>query len=148
MQLIVAVDLSDATDRVIAAAAAVARHTGAHVYLVHVVPGDPAFVGYEAGPDTVRQQVAQEIRSEHRALQAHAETLRGQGIEATALLAQGYPVEILLREAERLDAALIVTGSHGRSAVYDIVIGSVSEDLIRRTTRPVLVVPIRPVPRA
>ena len=144
MNLIVALDLSDATERVLAAAAQVAHFTAAHAYLVHVVPDEPAFIGYEAGPESVRQSVAAELREEHRTLQTYAQAMRDRGLNVTALLLQGYTVEVLLREADRLDANVIVVGSHGHSAVFDLLIGSVSEQLIRRSTRPVLVVPTRP----
>ena len=144
MNLIVAVDLSDATERVLAAAAQVAHFTAAHAYLVHVVPDDPAFVGYEVGPESVRQSVATEMREEHRSLQVYAQALRDRGLNVTALLLQGYTVDSILREADSLDATVIVIGSHGHSAIYEILIGSVSEQLIRRSTRPVLVVPTRP----
>jgi len=143
MKLIVGVDFSDATERVIAAAAEVARYTAGHVYLVHVAPAEPDFMGYDPGPESVRRQVALELRAEHRALQAHAQALRDRGLQATALLLQGYPVDTLLHEAERLEVALVVAGSHGHGAMFDLLIGSVSEQLIRRSVRPVLVVPIR-----
>ena len=146
MNLLVAIDLSEASERVLAAAAQVAHFTAAHAYLVHVVPDEPAFIGYEAGPESVRQSVAAELREEHRQLQDFSQALRERGLNVTALLVQGYTVDMLLREADRLDATLLVCGSHGRGAVYDLLIGSVSEHLIRRSTRPVLVVPTRPKP--
>ena len=144
MNLLVAVDLSEATERVLAAAAQVAHFTAAHAYLVHVVPDEPAFVGYEIGPDSVRNSVAAELREEHRSLQEYAAALRERGLNVTALVVQGHTVDMLLREADRLDATLLVCGSHGHGAMYDLLIGSVSEQLIRRSGRPLLVVPTRP----
>src|SRR4029078_7933118 len=146
MHLLVAVDPSEATERVLAAAAQVAHFTAAHAYLVHVVPDGLAFTGYEAGPESVRQSVASELREEHRTLQTYSQALRERGLNVTALLVQGYTVDMLLREADGLDATLMVCGSHGRGAMYDLLIGSVSEQLIRRSTRPGLAVPARPEP--
>lgn len=143
MKLLVAVDFSEASEVVIDAAAEVARYTGGHVYLIHVVPDNPDFVGYEPGPETVRHQIAVEVVAEHRQLQAHAQALRDRGLQATALLLQGYPAQVVLREASRLEAGLIVIGSHGHGAVYDLLIGSVSEQLIRTSSLPLLMVPIR-----
>ena len=65
------------------------------------------------------------------------------GLEATALLIRGPTVETTLKEAENLKAELIVVGTHGHGAVYDVLIGSYSADIIRTSTLPVLVVPIR-----
>jgi len=143
MNILVAVDLSPASEIVIAAAAGVARLTGAKVYILHTAEPEPDFVGYDAGPEVVRTQVANEYRREHRDVQALADKLRGDGLDATALLIQGPTVETALREADNLDAELIVVGTHGHGAVYDVLVGSYSAGIIRKSKRPVLVVPIR-----
>jgi len=143
MNILVAVDLSPASKKVVKAARGVADVTGASLYILHVAEPEPDFVGYDAGPEVVRTQVAQELRREHREVQALAEGLRGHGLEATALLVRGPTVEMTLKEADSLEADLIVVGTHGHGAVYDVLIGSYSAGIIRRSTLPVLVVPIR-----
>jgi len=57
------------------------------------------------------------------------------------LLLQGATIATVLTEADRLEANLLVIGSHGHGAVYDLLVGSVSEGLVRRSKRPMLVVP-------
>jgi len=143
MNILVAVDLSPASEKVVEAAGRVARLTGAKVYILHTAEPEPDFVGYDAGPEVVRTQVANEYRREHRDVQALADKLRADGLDASALLIQGPTVETALKEAENLDAELIVVGTHGHSAVYDVLIGSYSAGIIRKSKRPVLVVPIR-----
>ena len=86
MNILVAVDLSPASSRVVEAAGRVAKLTGAKVYLLHAAEPEPDFVGYDAGPEVVRTQVAHELRREHRDVQALAEELRNDGLDATALL--------------------------------------------------------------
>ncbi|MBU1188134.1 MAG: universal stress protein [Gammaproteobacteria bacterium] len=143
MNLLVAVDLSPASKLVITAVQRVAEVTGAHVYVVHVAEPEPDFMGFEAGPEVVRDQLAAEYRQQHQAVQALAEGLREHGIKATALLIRGPTAAATIREAERLDAELIVVGSHGRSAIYDVLVGSYSADILRKSRIPVLVVPTR-----
>lgn len=143
MNILVAVDLSPASEKVVEAAGRVAKLTNAAVYVLHAAAPDPEFAGYEAGPETVRTQVAREFHREHREVQALAEKLRQAGIDATALLVQGPTVEITLKEADSLEAELIVVGTHGHGAVYDVLIGSYSAGIIRKSNRPVLVVPVR-----
>ena len=99
MKILVAVDLSEASARVVEAARRVATQSGADVYLLHVAEPNPDFVGFEAGPDVVRSQVAEEYRREHRAVQELAEHLREAGISATALLVQGPTVATTLEQA-------------------------------------------------
>jgi nucleotide-binding universal stress UspA family protein len=52
-------------------------------------------------------------------------------------------VESTLKEADLLEAGLIVVGTHGHGAVYDVLIGSYSAGIIRKSKLPVLVVPVR-----
>lgn len=141
MKILVAVDFSGVTPRVMEIARDLAARTTSHVYVLHVAEPEPDFVGYDTGPDVVRDQVAEEFHREHRQVQALADNLRSSNVGATALLIQGSIVETIVREAERLDADIMVVGSHGHGAVFDLLVGSISEGLVRKSTRPVLVVP-------
>ena len=65
------------------------------------------------------------------------------GIEATPLLIRGPTADTILGEAEKLGVDLIVMATHGRGAVFDILVGSVSQAVLRRSPIPVLMVPAR-----
>jgi nucleotide-binding universal stress UspA family protein len=141
MNILAAVDFSPVTDAVVGAVGHVAGRAPGHTYLVHVAPPEPGFVGYDVGPASVRDQVAAELRTYHQQLQALADGLRGRGVETTALLLRGPTVETLLEKSKELQAGLIVLGSHGRGAVYSLLVGSVAEGVVRRSSVPVLLVP-------
>jgi nucleotide-binding universal stress UspA family protein len=139
--ILAALDFSPVAASVLARAIEMAERFGARLWLIHVAAPEPAFVGYEPGPQTVRDHRATELREEHRALQRHAEELRERGLGATALLIQGPPVAKILEEANRIGVGMIVMGSHGRSGLTRLVLGSVSEGVVRRAACPVLIVP-------
>lgn len=143
MNILAAVDFSTVTKDVMDALRRIGATMPAKVFLVHVAPPEPDFVGYGAGPDVVRGQVAVEHRARRQQLQGLAEDLRANEVETTALLLQGATVETLIAEAEKLEAGLIVLGSHGHGAVYDLLVGSVAEGVVRRSIVPVLLVPAR-----
>ena len=143
MKLLVAVDLSPASDRVVQAASQVAGAMRAEVVVIHCAAPEPEFVGYDAGPEGMRDHIAAQTRQEHTAVQEIATRLRAAGINATALLVRGPTVETTLKEAERLDVDLVVVGSHGRGAVSRLLVGSYSEGILRNSPGPVLVVPTR-----
>jgi len=142
-KLLAALDFSDATGQVLDQAAALAEAFSAELTLLHVAAPDPDFVGYEAGPDTVRDTRAGELRGEHRKLQELADGLRERGIPTRALLIQGPTVEKILDEAARTAAGAIVIGSHGHGALHRVLLGSVSEGVMRGAACPVHVVPTR-----
>ena len=141
MKILAAVDLASPAERALEVAGDMAARTDGHIYVLHVAEPDPDFVGYDIGPDVVRDQVAEEYHREHRQVQALAEGLRKEGIDATALMIQGAIVETILREAERLDVDFIVVTSHGHGAAFDLLIGSISKGVVHKSSRPVLVVP-------
>jgi len=142
-RILAAVDYSEFSPRIVGAAAELAERFDADLWLVHAAAPDPDFVGFEVGPDSVRDKRARELRSEHRQLQQFATDLRDRGLRAHALLVQGPTVETIIAEATKLDAQLIVVGSHGRGMLMRAVLGSVSEGLVRHASCPVLVVPAR-----
>ncbi len=141
MKFLVAVDFSDPTEQILKVATRLATSLDASVWLVHVAEPEPDFVGYDAGPDVVRDQVAKELRDEHRSLQELADRMREAGVDTTAVLVRGPTVETLLATAEKQGSDLIVVGTHGRGMVGEMLLGSVSQGLIRARRCPVTVVP-------
>ncbi len=143
MDILVPIDFSSVTEEVLGHAQVVSGAFAGKLWLLHVAAPDPDFVGYSAGPQSVRDQMAKIFHQEHKQLQAEAEKLRDAGIDATAVLAQGPTIETIMEEADRLNVDMIVLGSHGHGAMYQLLVGSVSEGVLHRATCPVLIVPAR-----
>jgi nucleotide-binding universal stress UspA family protein len=142
--ILAGVDFSDVTDAVLGMVSDLARATGARVYLLHVAAPDPDFVGYEVGPQTVRDSRAKEVRGEHQQLERMKKRLCESGVSAESLLLQGPAVEKMLQEADRVGADVLIIGSHGHGAIRRLLVGSVAEGVLHRTSRPVLIVPAAP----
>ena len=141
MKLLVAVDLSESTEKVVKKAEEIAKALSAGVWILHVAEPEPDFVGFEVGPQTVRDFVAKKFHSEHRQIQEIADRLRKAGLDTTALLVQGATAETILNEASILNMDMIVVGSHGRGAMYQLLVGSVSERVLHKSECPILVIP-------
>jgi nucleotide-binding universal stress UspA family protein len=134
------IDLSEISEAVLACARMLAPPAG-HLVILHVAAPDPEFIGYEVGPQSVRDGVASELRAEHRRVQALAATLAGSELTVTPLTVQGVAVDRILEHAERLHASLIVVGNRRRSAVAEWLTGSAVHSLLRAATVPLVVVP-------
>lgn len=134
-------DLESATTTALDKAAELALALQAELVLLHVAAPEPDFVGYEVGPDEVRQQIAEELRGDHRRMQTKARKLRERGIRLRALMMQGTTTEVILREAERLPADMIVMTPHRRGFMAELILGSVSRSVLREAQTPVLMVP-------
>ena len=141
MNLLVAIDLSEASDKIIKKATEIAKKFSTKMWLLHVTNPAPDFVGYEVGPQYIRDEQASQYHIEHNKLQAYADKLRVAGIDTTALLVQGPTVELIIREASKLDVDMIILGSHGGGAMYRLLVGSTSEGVLHKSECPVLIVP-------
>jgi glycine betaine transporter len=62
-------------------------------------------------------------------------------------IAQGTPIEQIVKLSDQLDAQWIVMGTHGRTGLSHTLLGSVAEGVVRRARVPVIVVPWRAYPR-
>ena len=74
-------------------------------------------------------------------LDALQEELERAGLKTIAHEREGTVVEEILRTAHEISANLIVMGSHGHGSVYNLLVGSVTEGVIKAGARPVLLVP-------
>lgn len=136
--LVVGYDGSAPSRAAIDHALAVAR--GRRIVIVHA---------YEAAPEHLAARWRELLDREHRqAAQSVLDAVLLEGhdtladAEWEARLAEGRPADALVRVADDLGADAIVVGSHGYGAV-GALLGSVSHELLRESTRPVTVIPPR-----
>lgn len=141
MKILVPIDFSEVSPRVIELAKLFAGGLDAEIILLHVVSPDPEFVGYDAGPKNVRDSVAREIRWEHGELQRLAGNLREEGFRAEALVVRGSVPEKILQKSEKLGVDLLIMGRHRHGIVKDVLLGNVSRTVLKKAGRPVTLVP-------
>lgn len=141
--ILVAIDFSEVTTKMIQWTLDLAKRYSSKVFVLHVAAPEPDFVSYSVGPLHERKWRAEHLRQEHRRLEEIQHQFQEAGVECTALMIQGPTAEKLLQETERLGANVLVMGSHGHGAMYNLLVGSVMEAVLRKTPVPVLVVPCR-----
>jgi nucleotide-binding universal stress UspA family protein len=93
-----------------------------------------------ASGDIVNQWIAtlnQDAREvEDQAIAKHGDS----GVNIESMVVEGYPSAAIIDVAEKKSADLIVMGSHGRSGLKRLWIGSVAESVVREAPVPVLIV--------
>jgi nucleotide-binding universal stress UspA family protein len=109
--------------------------------LFHVAAPEPDFVGYDVGPEPVRDQKARELRQERTALESLAEQLRARYEHVEARMVMGSTGDTIVQEINKLSAKLVVVGHHDRSRLYELLSGSTADYLMRHVTCPLVVVP-------
>ena len=140
--ILVPIDFSDVTARVIATAVEMSQAFGGKMILLHVFPPDPAFLGYEAGPINVRDNVERDFAAEQKRLEELKATIDGVSRENIELRhIEGPTTDRILDIAEDENAGLIVIGSHSHTSIYEMLVGSVTHGVQRHARCPVVVVP-------
>jgi nucleotide-binding universal stress UspA family protein len=139
--ILVPVDFSDVTTEVVETARKFAAAFEGRLVILNVAEPEPDFVGFEAGPPAVRVATARDYKLERQRLEDLKVKLDTGGCEVIALHIQGPIVEKILHEAGEQQADLIVIGSHGHGAFYDLLVGSVTHGIIKDARCPVVVVP-------
>ncbi len=140
--ILVAVDFDGNASKLSDFAAMFAEKFDAQLWIVHIAAPEPDFVGYETGPQYIRDVRAEDLRKEHRLLQQITDDLKGKSIRAEGLLIQGSTVEAILNEAKKLKVDLIIIGSQKHSLLYNLFAENTSEEVFRKTEIPLLIKPL------
>lgn len=137
------IDFSDASEHAIAQAAVIAGWHKARITALHVcsplhlsVPGLEPSGRAAATGDTDTERLRKEAA-------AHCEAATAAGIGLDIVVDIGQPASHILERAGSLPADMIVMGTHGTGGFQRLVLGSVTEKVLRKATCPVLTVPPR-----
>lgn len=141
--ILVTIDFEEKGQVLIDKAAEMAEKFNAKLWLVHVAAPDPEFVGYEVGPQYVRDVLAKDLREEHKLLQHFSSQLKERNIDAEGLLVQGTTIETIVQLTKKLTIDLIVIGKHKHGFFHKTFMVSTDESLIELSNVPVLVVPLK-----
>ena len=127
-RVLVSLDLSPATESLVASLPGLAELGTQEIILAHVVKHDGEFVSQSIS-------MADEAR---RRLRTLAERLAERGFQVTVDVAGGGAASEVCRLAREREANLILVGSRSHSRVYEAFVGSVAWEIVRRAHRPVL----------
>lgn len=135
------VDFSPATRGVLAAALDLARSMGGRVVLLHAVQYPVITTDYGLTAEML-QETVQANETAARRQMAHLEkSLVDQGVPVSSQLASGFAAGNIIDAASKHEAAYIVLGSHGHTAFYDLLVGSTTHAVLKKSPCPVVVVP-------
>ncbi len=143
INIVVPVDFSDKTEQLINGAVKFAKDISGKIYLIHVAPSDIGFAIGDMGFQYFPEVEENEIREELVKLNKIQQKIIAQGVESEHLLKQGIAKDLILEYAHDKRADYIVVGSHGRSELYDVFVGSLTKGLTKSSDIPLLVLPIQ-----
>ena len=152
-KILYATDLSQNARYAFGYAVSLANRHDAKITVLHVVEELSSFAQSivvdmlgEKRLAEIKQDKEKEVVSSLRArLEEFCDDVRHKQPECpfvidTINVVTGHPVDQIVRQAEKIDADLVVIGSHGRGGLADVTLGSTSRRVLRRCAMPVLVV--------
>jgi nucleotide-binding universal stress UspA family protein len=134
---LVPIDFSDCAQEAFEFAVRLAKPLGTRMRLLHAF--EPSAYPLDFRLFDARDEKAFHARVRER-LQELVSVLRSQGLSAEAMCNVGLPADMILAEATRIPAAMIVMGTHGRRGWEHLAMGRVAEHVIHHSTAPVLTV--------
>lgn len=140
--VLVTTDFSELADCAIEPAADLARRLNSKLTLAHVIgstqppKADPNAAYFEAAK-RLYESDQDYVKGCHAKLQERADKLAG--VDVSVAIGRGQPVEAVLGLAKEREVDMIVTCSSGRTGLSRILLGSVAEELARKSPVPVLI---------
>lgn len=135
------IDFSGATNAVIEEAATLAKAQGGRVVLLTVIQPPVITHEYAALMENLGEITAAAERQASRKLEAAEHGLQLDFIPSESLQLTGSPIPLIVEQARKLGADYIVMGSHGHTALYDLLVGSTTHGVLLRSPCPVVIVP-------
>ena len=135
-RIVVANDGSDGGFKALALACDLARREGAKLHMISVeqLPNIPASI------DEVIETKNEENHKFHDALARASALAKKKGVRLDAEVVAGHPVAAIVSRVKAIKADLLIVGFMGHSALYERIIGSTADRLVRLAPCPVLVV--------
>jgi nucleotide-binding universal stress UspA family protein len=137
-RILVPTDFSDLATRALRHAGAIALHSGAEITVLYAdtfLP--PPHFTSEQIPDLV-QNIEQSKAAAKERLNRYAAEILGPAVRWKGVVAEQLPVDAILETAAEIHAELIVMGTHGRSGFNRLMLGSVTEKVLRQTNTPLM----------
>lgn len=138
-KIVIAIDDSPIAEKVALTGFQIAQQLNAEIALVSVV--DTVFLMTEGG--ITPKEMADSIKSDYKRNQQLLIDKFFKGVKCSTFVEEGKPYEMLLKVADEWAADLIVIGTHGRTGLSHLIMGSVAEHVVRHSKLPIIVIPTK-----
>ena len=135
------IDFSSATETVVEEAANLARAMEGKVVLLTVLQPPAITNEYSALVDNLAEIMAAGEKNASRRLAEIESKLKAAQVPVETVQLNGPPIRLIVEQAKELGASYIVMGSHGHTALYDLLVGSTTHGVLMRASCPVVITP-------
>jgi universal stress protein A len=137
-KIVVGTDFSELATAALRVAADLAAKTGAELIIVYADPFEPPAEFTSREIADVAQSIEASKRLAGEELTRYVAASVPPGIKWRASVIEGFPAAVIRDIADKENADLIAVGTHGRTGLQRLLLGSVAEELMRTAKVPVL----------
>ena len=130
-------DFSDASKNAYRYACEFAKSMGSKIYLLNVVEPRPMAADMTLTYIPVEEDLEKAAQED---LEPLVQEAKAKGIDIVADVVIGIPADVILGQLADMDVSLLIMGSHGKTGLSRLLMGSVAEGVVRKATIPVLIV--------
>ena len=138
-KIICALDLSQHSALVAEYATAMAKAFDAEITVVYAAPALTQYVGFHVPPSSIENFVGEIIAGAEKTMQEFVEE-HFKGVKASGIVVNGYAAEEILNMVQKVNADVIIMGTHGRKGIDRILFGSVAEKVVKSSPIPVMTI--------
>lgn len=133
--IMVAIDSNDSVGDLLGYAEGLAQKFNAKVWVIHVLEekGSKLNPTERAEPD--------DLMEDQRSMKALCEAFLDEELESEIVVLKGPTVEKVLEQAKELDTDLLIVGTHKHSFLHNLISESVSIQLFKKVSIPLLAIP-------
>lgn len=140
-KLVVGVDGSEQARAAMGWAIRMAKGMGSEVVAVYGIAPPVYFdTGFAAASIPVQYDAAWRADIQKEFEQDWCKPLKDAGITYSAVMDDGRPASVIIAVADKVNADIVLVGRRGRGGVAELLLGSVSHELVLHCKRPVLVI--------
>jgi nucleotide-binding universal stress UspA family protein len=138
-KILIALDNGPTAEKVALHGLQLAKQLHADIALVSIVDTFGLITDGGVTPRELADSVINDYKKSHQLL---LDTVF-KGCNVWSFVDEGKPFEAIIKVAEEWEADLIVMGTHGRTGLSHLLMGSVAEKIIRHTVKPIFIVPTK-----
>ena len=141
-KVLITMDYDATSKRVAQEGYSLAKSMNAETILLHVISELPAYYSAYNYLDDFKVDILDDLKKSTQLFLDKAKIyLEDDSIKT--VLKEGEIADTILKTAKELDVDIIVMGSHSRKWLENIIMGSEAEDVLRKTTIPLFIVPTK-----
>lgn len=138
-KILIAIDNGPTSEKIASSGFQLGEQLNAEIALISIVDTTFLMTDGAVTPNEMSEIIKNDFIKNHKILTDKV----FQGYKVLTFIEEGNPVEMILKVAEEWEADLIVLGTHGRTGISHLLMGSVAEKVIRHSIKPLYIIPTK-----